>query len=114
MTLAAIPLLTEKGLTFELAAIGLGLLGAGQVIKATTRMGFQIGKRLVLSGQVVQRDRQQRVLVQVGQVSRMIGVLIAEHPRPLARADGREKTYVALRSSEWPFSTRAPSSCSIR
>lgn len=32
VTLAAIPLLTEKGLTFELAAVGLGLLGAGQVV----------------------------------------------------------------------------------
>ncbi|MEV7528877.1 MFS transporter [Agrococcus sediminis] len=31
VTLAAIPLLTEKGLTYELAAWGLGLLGAGQV-----------------------------------------------------------------------------------
>lgn len=31
-TLAAVPLLTEKGLTFELAALGLGLIGAGQVI----------------------------------------------------------------------------------
>lgn len=32
VTLAAIPLFTEKGLTFELAAVGLGLLGAGQVV----------------------------------------------------------------------------------
>jgi hypothetical protein len=31
-TLAAVPLFMEKGLTFELAAIGLGLIGAGQVI----------------------------------------------------------------------------------
>jgi MFS family permease len=31
-TLAAVPLFTEKGLTFELAALGLGLIGAGQVI----------------------------------------------------------------------------------
>lgn len=32
VTLALIPLLTEKGLTFELAAWALGLLGAGQVV----------------------------------------------------------------------------------
>ncbi|WP_395638086.1 MFS transporter [Pseudolysinimonas sp.] len=32
VTLAAIPLFTEKGMSFELAAVGLGLLGAGQVI----------------------------------------------------------------------------------
>jgi MFS family permease len=31
-TLAAVPLLMEKGFTFELAAIGLGLIGAGQLI----------------------------------------------------------------------------------
>lgn len=31
-TLAAVPLFTEKGLTFELAALGLGLIGAGQLI----------------------------------------------------------------------------------
>jgi predicted MFS family arabinose efflux permease len=31
-TLAAVPLFMEKGLTFELAALGLGLIGAGQVI----------------------------------------------------------------------------------
>ena len=31
-TLAAVPLFMEKGLTFELAAVGLGLIGAGQVI----------------------------------------------------------------------------------
>lgn len=31
-TLTAVPLFTEKGLTFELAALGLGLIGAGQVI----------------------------------------------------------------------------------
>lgn len=32
VTLAAIPLFTERGMSFELAALGLGLLGAGQVI----------------------------------------------------------------------------------
>lgn len=32
VTLALIPLFTEKGLTYELAAVALGLLGAGQVI----------------------------------------------------------------------------------
>lgn len=32
VTLSAIPLFTEKGLTFELAAIALGLIGAGQII----------------------------------------------------------------------------------
>jgi MFS family permease len=32
VTLAVIPLYTEKGMTFELAAVALGLLGAGQVI----------------------------------------------------------------------------------
>lgn len=32
VTLALIPLFTEKGLTYELAALALGLLGAGQVI----------------------------------------------------------------------------------
>lgn len=32
VTLAAIPLFTEKGMSFELAAVGLGLLGAGQVV----------------------------------------------------------------------------------
>lgn len=32
VTLAAIPLLMERGLSFELAAIGIGLLGAGQLI----------------------------------------------------------------------------------
>lgn len=32
VTLAAIPLFTERGMTYELAAWGLGLLGAGQVI----------------------------------------------------------------------------------
>lgn len=32
VTLALIPLLTEKGLTYELAAWGLGLLGAGQIV----------------------------------------------------------------------------------
>lgn len=31
-TLAVVPLLTEKGLSFELAAVGLGLVGAGQVV----------------------------------------------------------------------------------
>ncbi|WP_169053932.1 MFS transporter [Agromyces sp. H66] len=31
-TLAAVPLFTEKGLTFESAALGLGLIGAGQLI----------------------------------------------------------------------------------
>ncbi len=32
VTLAVIPLFTEKGMSFELAALGLGLLGAGQVV----------------------------------------------------------------------------------
>lgn len=32
VTLAVIPLFTEKGFTFELAALALGLLGAGQVV----------------------------------------------------------------------------------
>lgn len=32
VTLAAIPLFTERGMSFELAALGLGLLGAGQVV----------------------------------------------------------------------------------
>lgn len=32
VTLSAIPLFTERGMSFELAALGLGLLGAGQVI----------------------------------------------------------------------------------
>lgn len=32
VTLAVIPLFTERGLTFELAALALGLLGAGQVV----------------------------------------------------------------------------------
>jgi hypothetical protein len=31
-TLAAVPVFMEKGLTFELAAVGLGLIGAGQLI----------------------------------------------------------------------------------
>lgn len=31
-TLAAVPLFMEKGLSFELAALGLGLIGAGQVV----------------------------------------------------------------------------------
>lgn len=32
VTLAAIPLFTERGMSFETAALGLGLLGAGQVV----------------------------------------------------------------------------------
>jgi len=32
VTLTAIPLLTEKGISYQLAALGLGLIGAGQVI----------------------------------------------------------------------------------
>ncbi len=32
VTLAAIPLFMERGLSFELAALGIGLLGAGQLI----------------------------------------------------------------------------------
>ena len=92
----------------------LGGLGPVQPVKPASGMGFQIGQRLVLAGQVIQGDGQQRVLVQVGQVSRMIGVLVTEHGRALARRGWREKAYVALRSSEWLFSTRSPSSCSIR
>ncbi len=32
VTLAAIPLFVEKGMTYELAAVALGLIGAGQVV----------------------------------------------------------------------------------
>lgn len=44
VTLAAIPLFMERGLSFELAALGIGLLGAGQLIG---RLLFLIAPRLL-------------------------------------------------------------------
>ena len=39
-----------------------------QIIKPTTGVGLDIGERLVLLRQVVQRPSQQRVLLDIGQV----------------------------------------------
>jgi MFS family permease len=61
-TLAAVPLFMEKGLTFELAALGLGLIGAGQVI----------GRLVFLA-----RPRNARPWVIVAAVAALAGVSLA-------------------------------------
>lgn len=61
-TLAAVPLFMEKGLTFELAALGLGLIGAGQVI----------GRLMFLA-----RPRRARPWVIVAAVAALAGVSLA-------------------------------------
>jgi hypothetical protein len=61
-TLAAVPLFMEKGLTFELAAVGLGLIGAGQVI----------GRLLFLA-----RPRMARPWVIVAAVAALAGASLA-------------------------------------
>jgi MFS family permease len=45
VTLSIIPLFTEKGITFELAALALGLLGAGQVIGRLLFVALPRGSR---------------------------------------------------------------------
>jgi hypothetical protein len=47
-------------------------------------MGFDIGQGFVLLDKVIQHDTQQRVLVDIGGVSRVVNVLIAEHVLRLA------------------------------
>jgi hypothetical protein len=71
-------------------------LGAAEVIERTARMGLDVAQGLGLDGQVVQRQRQKRVLVDIGEVPGVIGVLVGEHapscPAPLPSStlrDGR-------------------------
>jgi hypothetical protein len=57
----------------------LGGLGAVQIVKPTPGMGFDIRQRLVLLRQIVQRPCQQRVLLDIGQISGGIDMLIRQH-----------------------------------
>ena len=63
---------------------GFHRLVRGQVVKRPPRMGFDIGQRLVLAGQIIQRDRQKRVLLNVCQISGVIDVLVGQHWAALA------------------------------
>jgi hypothetical protein len=42
-------------------------------------MGFNVAQRLVLLDKVLKHDTQQRMLVDIGGISRVVNVLIAEH-----------------------------------
>ena len=44
-------------------------------------MGFDVADRFVLAGEIVQHPRQQGVFVDVGQISGVVDVLVAEHGR---------------------------------
>jgi len=50
-----------------------------QIIKRTTRVGFQITQGFVFAGEVFQHPRQQRMFVHIRQIARVIDVLIAQH-----------------------------------
>ena len=68
------PLFQNRNPAFRLARF-LGF-GAGQIIKTTARMGFDIGKRLVLLGKVIEHVAQQSVLLHIGQISGVIDMLV--------------------------------------
>jgi hypothetical protein len=50
-----------------------------QIIEPAPGMGLDIGKRLVLGGQIAQHPREHGVFVDIGGIARVIMVLIAEH-----------------------------------
>jgi hypothetical protein len=47
-------------------------------------MGFNVAQRFVLLDKVIKHDTQQRMLVDIGGISRVVNVLIAEHVLRLA------------------------------
>ena len=58
---------------------GFERFGAREVVQAATSMGFEIGERFVLSGQISEGPSQQAMFVDIRQISGVIAVLIREH-----------------------------------
>jgi hypothetical protein len=58
---------------------GFQRLIAAQIIETPARVGLDIAQRFVFLDEVIQHDGQQRVLLDIGEVSGVEQVLIAEH-----------------------------------
>ena len=55
---------------------GLCGLGGGEVVETSPGVGFDVGEGFVFLNQIVERPRQQRVLVNIGQIPGVEGVLV--------------------------------------
>ena len=55
---------------------GLCGLGGGEFVETSSGVGFNIGEGFIFLDQIVERPRQQRVLVNIGQIPGVEGVLI--------------------------------------
>ena len=60
--------------------------GGGKIIKPPPRMGFKITQRFVFARQVIQYPCEGRVLMHIGQIARMIDMLIRQHRGPVRQA----------------------------
>ena len=93
---------------------GLSGLGRGQIIQRPPGMGLKITQGFVLGRQIGQHPGQQRMLVHIGGIARVIQVLIGQHRAPDQRVRRRRIT-TSTREISHPFGAsgrRRISSCS--
>ena len=73
-------------------------LGGGKVVEAAPGMAFEVGERLVLLREIGERGGEGGMLVQVGEVSGVIEVLLGKHGWGLSRGRTWRQRAVASRA----------------